>query len=107
MKRLLILCDMFPPAFAPRMGYLCKYLKRNGWEVHVVSEQIEDHTFAFLEGYADSVHYITFYSASHPLLRKLQWIVVMLLDLLFHYKDRKMYQVASAMSRQQDCQAIL
>ena len=37
MKRLLILCDMFPPAFAPRMGYLCKYLKRSGLEVHVVS----------------------------------------------------------------------
>ena len=74
MKRLLILCDMFPPAFAPRMGYLCKYLKRAGWEVHVVTEQIEDHTFAFLEGYADSVHYVSFYSAHHPLLRKLQWV---------------------------------
>ena len=107
MKRLLILCDMFPPAFAPRMGYLCKYLKRAGWEVHVVSEQIEDHTFAFLEGYAASVHYVSFYSACHPLLRKLQWIVVMLLDLLFHYKDRKMCQVASKVLRQQDCQAIL
>lgn len=107
MKRLLILCDMFPPAFAPRMGYLCKYLKRAGWEVHVVSEQIDDHTFAFLEGYAASVHYVSFYSACHPLLRKLQWIVVMLLDLLFHYKDRKMCQVASKVLRQQDCQAIL
>lgn len=107
MKRLLILCDMFPPAFAPRMGYLCKYLTRKGWEVHVVSEQIEDQTFAFLEGYAASVHYVSFYSACHPLLRKLQWIVMMLLDLLFHYKDRKMCQVASKVLRQQDCQAIL
>lgn len=107
MKRLLILCDMFPPAFAPRMGYLCKYLKRSGWEVHVVSEQIEDHTFAFLEGYADSVHYISFYSACHPLLRKLQWIVVMILDLLFHYKDWKMGKVAANVLRQQDCQAII
>ena len=107
MKRLLILCDMFPPAFAPRMGYLCKYLKRSGWEVHVVSEQIEDHTFAFLEGYADSVHYISFYSACHPLLRKLQWIVVMILDLLFHYKDRKICKVASNVLRHYDCQAIL
>lgn len=107
MKRLLILCDMFPPAFAPRMGYLCKYLKRAGWEVHVITEQIEDHTFSFLEGYADSVHYVSFYSAHHPLLRKLQWIVVMILDLLFHYKDWKMGKVAANVLRQQDCQAIL
>lgn len=107
MKRLLILCDMFPPAFAPRMGYLCKYLKRAGWEVHVVSEQIEDHTFAFLEGYADSVHYVSFYSAGHPLLYKLQWVMVMLLDWLCHYKDRKMYKVAAKVLHQQDCQAIL
>lgn len=107
MKRLLILCDMFPPAFAPRMGYLCKYLKRAGWEVHVITEQIEDHTFSFLEGYADSVHYVSFYSAHHPLLRKLQWIVVMILDLLFHYKDWKMGKVAANVLRQQDCQAII
>lgn len=107
MKRLLILCDMFPPAFAPRMGYLCKYLKRAGWEVHVVTEQIEDHTFAFLEGYADSVHYVSFYSAHHPLLRKLQWVIVMALDLLFHYKDWKMGKVAADVLRQQDCQAII
>lgn len=107
MKRLLILCDMFPPAFAPRMGYLCKYLTRKGWEVHVVSEQIEDQTFAFLEGYAASVRYVSFYSTRYSLLRKIQWIVVMLLDWLFHYKDRKMYQVAASVLRQQDCQAIL
>ena len=107
MKRLLILCDMFPPAFAPRMGYLCKYLKRAGWEVHVVTEQIEDHTFAFLKGYADSVHYVSFYSAHHPLLRKLQWVIVMVLDLLFHYKDWKMGKVAANVLRQQDCQAII
>lgn len=107
MKRLLILCDMFPPAFAPRMGYLCKYLTRKGWEVHVVSEQIEDQTFAFLEGYAASVRYVSFYSTRYSLLRKIQWIVVMLLDLLFHYKDRKMCQVAAKVLRQQDYQAIL
>ena len=98
---------MFPPAFAPRMGYLCKYLQRAGWEVHVVTEQIEDHTFAFLEGYAASVHYVNFYTACHPLLRKLQWVIVMLLDLLFHYKDSKISKVAADVVRQQNCQAIL
>ena len=53
MNKLLIICDMFPPAFAPRMGYLCKYLTRMGWEVTVVTEYIEDNTFEFLTGYAD------------------------------------------------------
>lgn len=50
MNKLLIICDMFPPAFAPRMGYLCKYLTRMGWEVTVVTEYIEDNTFEFLTG---------------------------------------------------------
>ena len=40
MNKLLIICDMFPPAFAPRMGYLCKYLTRMGWEVTVVRQYI-------------------------------------------------------------------
>ena len=47
MKRVLILCDLFPPAFGPRMGYLCKYLKQAGWQVEVVAEAMDDKTFAF------------------------------------------------------------
>lgn len=60
MNKLLIICDMFPPAFAPRMGYLCKYLTRMGWEVTVVTEYIEDNTFEFLTGYAD-VYCVRYY----------------------------------------------
>lgn len=63
MNKLLIICDMFPPAFAPRMGYLCKYLTRMGWEVTVVTEYIEDNTFEFLTGYAD-VYCVRYYKAS-------------------------------------------
>ena len=29
MKKILIICDAFPPAFAPRMGYLCQNLEQN------------------------------------------------------------------------------
>ena len=47
--KILILCDMFPPAFGPRMGYLCKYMRRAGWEPVVVTEQIDDSTFSFLK----------------------------------------------------------
>lgn len=62
MNKLLIICDMFPPAFAPRMGYLCKYLTRMGWEVTVVTEYIEDNTFEFLTGYAD-VYCVRYYQS--------------------------------------------
>ena len=48
MKRVLILCDLFPPAFGPRMGYLCKYLTGEGWTPVVVTEQVPGDTFDFL-----------------------------------------------------------
>lgn len=72
--KILILCDMFPPAFAPRMGYLCKYLKRAGWTPYVVTEQINENMFAFL---ADgiSVSYVNYYHFKNPVLNKLEWII--------------------------------
>ena len=48
MKKVLIICDLFPPAFGPRMGYLCKYLKGLGWQPVVLTEAIKDNTFTFL-----------------------------------------------------------
>lgn len=58
--KILILCDMFPPAFGPRMGYLCKYMRRAGWEPVVVTEQIDDSTFSFLKG-ETPVTYVNFF----------------------------------------------
>ena len=49
MKHVLILCDLFPPAFGPRMGYLCKYIQRYGWEPVVVTENMPACNFRFLE----------------------------------------------------------
>ena len=93
MKRVLILCDLFPPAFGPRMGYLCKYLKQAGWQVEVIAEAMDDQTFAFL---ADScpVTFVPYYTAKNKFLRKLQWIFTLLADFLFSYKDRKMAKAA-------------
>lgn len=88
MNKLLIICDMFPPAFAPRMGYLSKYLTRMGWQVTVVTEYIADNTFEFLTGYAE-VHCVRYYKASGKIAQRIEWVWVMLLDLLFSYKDRK------------------
>ncbi|MDR1556170.1 MAG: glycosyltransferase [Tannerellaceae bacterium] len=92
--KILILCDMFPPAFGPRMGYLCKYLARAGWEAVVLTEYIGDQTFAFLTGHVP-VHYIRYYKAKGRVSRQAEWILLFLADFFFGYKDRKMVRLAS------------
>ena len=106
MKKLLILCDMFPPAFAPRMGYLCKYLKRMGWEMSVVTEYIPDETFSFLTGNV-TVSSIHFYKATRRISKRLEWMWIMLLDFLFHYKDRKIMREGSHILKGGTYKAIL
>lgn len=92
--KILIICDLFPPAFGPRMGYLCKYMKRAGWTPVVVTEYIDDRTFACLKGETD-VTYIHYYKFTKGIARKLEWIWLLLMDFLFRYKDRKMVKVAT------------
>lgn len=59
MKRILILCDNFPPQSGPRMGYLCKYLRRLGWSACVVAaENKSRNDLTGLSGYAEEVHVI-------------------------------------------------
>lgn len=59
MKHLLMITEGFPPAFAPRQGYLCKWIKQNtNWKVSVVHISKGDDsnhpaTFDGLSGYAD------------------------------------------------------
>ena len=77
--KILILCDMFPPAFGPRMGYLCKYMRRAGWEPVVVTEQIDDSTFSFLKG-ETPVTYVNFFHSKGKILQKLEWICIFILD---------------------------
>ena len=59
MKHLLMILDHFPPAFAPRMGYLCKYLKDMDWDAVALSvpHPTRNTGFEFLEGYAES-HFV-------------------------------------------------
>lgn len=104
--KVLILCDMFPPAFAPRMGYLCKYLKRAGWTPYVVTEHINENMFAFL---ADgvSVSYVNYYHFNNPILNKLEWIITFFLDLFFHFKDRRIYNAAKRYVENENIEAVL
>lgn len=51
MRRLLLLCDHFPPAFAPRMGYLVRNLADMNWQVDIVtSNDLREENFKSLVG---------------------------------------------------------
>ncbi len=107
MKRnILIICDAFPPAFAPRMGYLCKYINKSEWNPTVVSEQQESNTFKFLTGNCDTA-YLNFYPAKNKILNKLIWIYTMIMDLLFNYKDKKFEKFISKITDKQQFDIVL
>jgi len=106
MKKVLIICDLFPPAFGPRMGYLCKYLSLYGWEAVVLTEAVHEKTFSFLSG-KTSVSYINFYTAQSKWGKKLQWFFIFLLDFCFGYKDYKMYKMADKLVLDNDFDLIL
>lgn len=107
MKRnILIICDAFPPAFAPRMGYLCKYIDKSEWNPIVVSEQQESSTFKFLAGNCDTA-YLNFYPAKNKILNKLIWVYTMIMDLLFDYKDKKFEKFISKVTDKQKFDIVL
>ena len=37
MRKALIICDVFPPAFAPRMGYLARYIEELSWMADIIT----------------------------------------------------------------------
>ena len=51
MPKLLIICDVYPPSFAPRMGYLVKYMEEYGWAADIVTRNYDgDFSFKSLLG---------------------------------------------------------
>lgn len=51
MRKVLIISDSFPPGFAPRMGYLAKYLKTFGWDGEAIAPlQTRQYNFDTLIG---------------------------------------------------------
>lgn len=107
MGHILIICDLFPPAFSPRMGYLCKYLKQYGWEATVLTEAVRDNTFTFLANVCSSVIYVNFYPAQNAIIRKIQWIGTWLLDFCLGYKNNKMYKEARKLCEKNHFDGIL
>jgi glycosyltransferase involved in cell wall biosynthesis len=107
MNKILILCDLFPPAFAPRMGYLCKYLQQLGWSPTVLTETVEDEkAFSFLDGQCP-VTRINYHTAQTKTGRKWQWLCVFALDFCFGYKDRRMAKEADKLCRRQTFDLLL
>lgn len=106
MKKVLIICDLFPPSFGPRMGYLCKYLKNSGWTPVVLTEKVDDSTFSFLADEC-SVTYINFFTAQNKVLHKIQWFITFMLDLCFNYKDKRMYKEACKLINHDNFSLIL
>jgi len=55
-KNVLIITDLFPPSFAPRMGYLSKYLGDHSWKGTAIAPlyESEQKVFGFLSGYINT-----------------------------------------------------
>lgn len=89
--KILIVCDGFPPDFAPRMGYLSKYLVRMGCQTDVVCEEFANNQgFDFLAQAASKIKRIRFYRSLDMPKPRTEWARLMLRDLLFHYRDKRL-----------------
>lgn len=88
-KRILIVCDAFPPDFAPRVGNLCKHLRadfevtvitrastKTSWPIHIDRENMVLHTIPL--------------TSDKPWIQALQTAG----DYLFSRSDRKLYREA-------------
>jgi glycosyltransferase involved in cell wall biosynthesis len=104
--KVLILCDLFPPAFGPRMGYLCKYLRQEGIETTVVTEYVPDDTFAFLADGTDVVRLPCFRSDGRR-SRQHAGPAGALLNMLLDRKNRLMYREALRQTRAKGFDLIL
>ena len=100
----MILCDLFPPAFGPRMGYLCKYLQINGWNPVVITEDVAEYTFSFLAQQLQElkidITYIRYYRKK-GWIGKVEWGWAFVRDILYNYKDKRLCHIALQKMKQQ------
>lgn len=84
------------------MGYLCKYLAGSDWQPVVLTEAVDEHTFAFLEGFCP-VTYVDFYPAKSRWRRRLQWLTTFITG----SKERKMYHEAKRLADRENFDLVL
>ncbi len=86
-KKLLIISDGFNrPLYGPRMTQLCKFLNAKGWDITLITEQINGENYAVPNCRFMAMPY---YSKNH-FIKYIQW----LLDKLFGFKDYRLYSFA-------------
>ncbi|MDR1112871.1 MAG: glycosyltransferase [Bacteroidales bacterium] len=107
MKRnVLILCDAFPPAFSPRMGYLCKFLSEWGWNPVIVTEYLPQDIYRNLVQTHD-ITYVNYYWSHNRAVQKLRYALVFLADLFFNYKNWVIKRAAKKKLKKYDISLIL
>ena len=86
-KRILILCDAFnKPLYVPRITFLCKFLVRKGWDVTILTEQLQNETFQV----PNTIFLAMPYYFGSNIQQRLQWLG----DKLWNRKDRCLYKYA-------------
>lgn len=99
-KRLLILCDGFcAPGYGQRMAQLCKHLTQRGWEITVMTEQIEGETYVV----PDCQFYSMPYYQGGKRRKKAAWLS----DKLFDRKDSMFHRFVRRQIRDKQYDIIL
>ncbi len=106
MKNVLIICDTFPPAFAPRMGYLCKYLPEYGWNPIIITEKQPHNIYPELAE-DRSITYINYYQSTNKFIQQLKYTFVFLADFFFDYKNIAIKRTAQKIIEKQKISLIL
>jgi len=105
-KNILILCDAFPPAFNPRMGYLCKYLAEWGWNPVIITEYLPQDIYKNLVQDHD-VTYINYYWSKNKTVQRFRYVFTFFADLFFNYKNRVLKKAADRKLQEYNISLIL
>lgn len=103
MPRLLLICDNFPPDFAPRMGNLCKYLPELDWTVDVIAEQNEHYKQCdiAIDDTKVKVNFVSYYQGKS----KLEYLYKYALNIVCAHKDYFFHKHSKSiiLHKQYDC----
>ena len=106
MKNVLILSNTFPPAFNPRMGYLCKYLADFGWNPIIIADSPAQNIYPDLAKNHD-ITYINYELSENKFWQKIKYAFVFLADFLFDYKALVLKRKARKKIKQHHVSLIL
>lgn len=88
--RLLIFGEAFlPPAYLPRVRYLCSYFIEKGWQVDLITESSENNTY-IPENVTTLL--VDYYTYKKGVKAKIEWSIKFLLNLLYDYKGLFFYK---------------